>query len=144
MLCSERHIGCRSSDEIDLHPDEFGDNFGGAVGASFRKPILEGDGAAFDPAEFAQAVHQGGKPLAVGRARAWYEHADERLFRGLLRVRSERPRRRRAAEQRDEFSPFQLIELHSVPSAAPYPIVMTPMRLAKLWPPSDRACRSLQ
>src|SRR5262249_31339583 len=28
LLCSERHIGCRSSDEIDLHPDEFGDNLG--------------------------------------------------------------------------------------------------------------------
>jgi hypothetical protein len=26
------------------------------------------------------------------------------------------PRRRRAAEQRDELAPFQLIELHSVPS----------------------------
>src|SRR5262249_53199486 len=102
---------------IDLHPDEFGGNLGGAVGASFRKPILEGDGAAFDPAEFAQAVHQGGKPLAVGRARAWYEHADERLFRRLLRARRERPRGGcAAAEQRDERAPFQLIELHSVPS----------------------------
>ena len=96
LLCSERHIGCRSSDEIDLHPDEFGGNLGGAVGASFRKPILEGDGAAFDPAEFAQAVHQGGKPLAVGRARAWYEHADERLFRCLLCARRERPTGRTA------------------------------------------------
>jgi hypothetical protein len=35
--------------------------------------------------------------------------------RRLLRTRSERPRDRRAAEQRDEFAPFQLIELHSVP-----------------------------
>src|SRR5262249_38348824 len=113
LLCSERHIGCRSSDEIDLHPDEFGDNLGGAVGASFRKPILEGDGEAFDPAEFAQTVHQGGKPLAEGRARAWYEHADERLFRGLLGARRERPRRCRAAEQRDELAP-----LHSITSSA--------------------------
>src|SRR5262245_13213257 len=112
LLCSERHIGCRSSDEIDLHPDKFGDNLGGAVGASFRKPILEGDGAAFDPAEFAQTVHQGGKPLAVGRARAWYEHADERLFRRLLRSRRDRPRRC-AAESQDEIAPS-----HSITSSA--------------------------
>jgi hypothetical protein len=31
----------------------------------------------------------------------------------LLRARRERPRCRRAAEQRDEGTPFQLIELHS-------------------------------
>src|SRR5262249_12471341 len=92
--------------------DEFGDNLGGAFGASFGKPILEGDGAAFDPAEFAQTVHQGGKPLAVGRARAWYEHADERLFRRLLPACRGR-RRRRAAEQRDELAAF-----HSITSSA--------------------------
>jgi len=68
------------------------------------KSILEGDGAAFDPAEFAQTVHQGGKPLAVGRARAWYEHADERLFRGLLGARRERPGGRCAAEKRYDLA----------------------------------------
>ena len=36
----------------------------------------------------------------------------------LLRARRERQRRRRAAEQRDELAPFQLIELHSVPCQA--------------------------
>jgi hypothetical protein len=36
--------------------------------------------------------------------------------RRLLRARRERARNRRAAEQRDELAPFQLIELHSVPS----------------------------
>src|SRR5262245_21062487 len=35
----------------------------------------------------------------------------------LLRPRRERPRRRRAAEQRDEFATFQLIEWHSAPAA---------------------------
>src|SRR5262249_52177190 len=37
----------------------------------------------------------------------------------LLCARRERPSRRRAAEQRDEVAPFQLIELHSVPAAKP-------------------------
>jgi len=34
----------------------------------------------------------------------------------LLRARRERPRRR-AAESQDELAPFQLIELHSIPSS---------------------------
>jgi hypothetical protein len=37
-----------------------------------------------------------------------------RLHRGLLRARRQRPRSR-AAEQRYEFAAFQLIEEHSVP-----------------------------
>jgi hypothetical protein len=36
---------------------------------------------------------------------------------GLLRARRERPRSRRAAEQRDELAPFQLIELHPLPAS---------------------------
>ena len=36
----------------------------------------------------------------------------------LPRARRERPRNRRAAEQRDELAPFQLIELHSIPLPA--------------------------
>ena len=35
----------------------------------------------------------------------------------LLRGRRERPRGRRATQQRDELPPFQLIELHSVPAS---------------------------
>src|SRR5262249_18556417 len=35
----------------------------------------------------------------------------------LLRARCERPRDRRAADQRDELAPFQLIELHPVPAS---------------------------
>jgi hypothetical protein len=34
----------------------------------------------------------------------------------VLRARRERPRRR-AAEQRDELAPFQLIELHRTPAS---------------------------
>jgi len=50
--------------------------------------------------------------LAVGRARAWYEHADEQLFRRLSRARRERPRSR-TAEKSDEVAP-----LHSITSSA--------------------------
>ncbi len=37
--------------------------------------------------------------------------------RALLRARRERPRRRSAAEKRDELAPLQLIQLHSVPAS---------------------------
>ena len=37
--------------------------------------------------------------------------------RRLLRARRQRPRGRRAAEQRDELASFQLIELHPVPAS---------------------------
>ena len=36
----------------------------------------------------------------------------------LLRAGRERPRRRRAAEQRDELAAFQLMEMHPIPSRA--------------------------
>src|SRR5207342_564305 len=38
---------------------------------------------------------------------------------GLLRARRERPRRSRAAEQRDELTALQWIELHRCPPARP-------------------------
>jgi len=40
--------------------------------------------------------------------------APDEWHRRLLRARRERPRRRRAAEQRDEIAAFQLVELHSI------------------------------
>ena len=47
--------------------------------------------------------------------------AHESQFQGLglslLRARRERPRRRGAAEQRDEIATFQLIEWHSAPAS---------------------------
>src|SRR5215470_7482980 len=45
----------------------------------------------------------------------WGEHADAPHALALLRPRRERPRGRRAAEQRDEVAPFYLIEWHSIP-----------------------------
>ena len=46
-------------------------------------------------------------------AHAWHL---ARSANRLLRVRRERPSRR-AAEQRDELAPFQLVELHSMPAS---------------------------
>jgi hypothetical protein len=44
----------------------------------------------------------------------WGEHTNATHTLALLRARRERPRRR-AAEQHDEFAPFQLTKLHSLP-----------------------------
>ena len=59
------------------------------------------------------ALHLGGTigavvpPMALARMR--------HMRSGCCARASQRPRRRRAAEQRDELAPFQLIELHPVP-----------------------------
>jgi hypothetical protein len=45
-----------------------------------------------------------------------HEHADAPHPLRLLRARRERPRHRRAAEQRDEVAAFQLIEVHLIPA----------------------------
>ena len=73
--------------------------------ASLRPAIFDRDGAALDPAEFAQPLHKSGSPLAPGRRRARAQEPDSRQLRRLLRARRERPRGRRAAEQADELAP---------------------------------------
>src|SRR5262245_45381079 len=69
--------------------------------------------ATFDPAELAQAPHESSDPITQGRSRTGAEEADGRKLCWLLRARREGPRRRRAAEQRDELAPF-----HSITSSA--------------------------
>src|SRR5262249_52472408 len=71
------------------------------------------DGAALDPAEFAQPLHKSGNPPVHGYRRARAQEPDGWWLR-LLRARRERPCRRRAAEQRsDEIAPP-----HSITSSA--------------------------
>src|SRR5262249_723840 len=74
--------------------------------------ILDCDGAALGPAEFAQSLHKGGDPFASCRTRALAQEADGRQPVSLLRARSKRPRCR-AAEERDERA-----AVHSITSSA--------------------------
>src|SRR5262249_8177814 len=70
-----------------------------------------------------------GERIRIVRAPA-HEHADAPHPLGLLRARRERPRSRRAAEQRDEPAP-----LHSITSSARSKIpvgIVTPSALAAL------------
>ena len=66
--------------------------------------------AAVGPAQFLQSLHErrdASLCLRVVRGE-WNEHADAPHPLGLLRARRERPRRRRAAEQRDELAPLHV------------------------------------
>src|SRR5262249_34049584 len=72
--------------------------------------------APFEITEVAHAAHEFlAKRVIVRGSRS--DVSDARGFARLLRLRRERPRGRRAAEQRDEFATFQLIEWHSTPAA---------------------------
>jgi hypothetical protein len=79
-------------------------DIGITLGASLPPAVLDRDGAALDPTEFAQPLHKGSNPILPnrirGRARA--QEADCR-HRRLLCPRRERPCRR-AAEQGDELA----------------------------------------
>src|SRR6516165_12147710 len=76
------------------------------------------DVASFNVAEVPEPFNQGFEigPLFLGTASV-PKHPDYRNSSRLLRARRERPRGRPAAEQRDEFAPFQLIQLHPVPAS---------------------------
>jgi len=92
----------RRDDDINLAPDEFGRDLGGALGATLRPAILDRDRATLDSAEFAQPLDKGGDPLARDK------EPDGRQLRRLLRPRRERPRRR-TADERNEVAPWQRI-----------------------------------
>src|SRR5262249_12332416 len=62
--------------EINFDPDEFRCDLGRAFAASFRPVIVNDDGAAFDPPQFAQPLHKSGHPLALG-GRGGRAHAPE-------------------------------------------------------------------
>src|SRR5262249_16488696 len=73
--------------------------------------------AADGPTRLLQSLQEGGEPRLSLRivGREIHEHADaSHSARRLLRARCERPRGRRAAEQRDEFA-----APHSITSSPP-------------------------
>src|SRR5262249_53623881 len=111
LLCC-RDSGPSCEDDIHLETDELGCDFAIALVASLRPAILDSDGAALDPAKFTQPLHEGRGPRIPVQRRARPEKPDGRQLR-LLRARRERPRRRRAAEERDEIAAF-----HSITSSA--------------------------
>jgi len=68
------------------------------------------------PAEDLQSLAERlGVPLSLPVVRTPHPYCDLSRAPGLLCARSQRPRRCRAAEKRDELAPFQLTKLHPLP-----------------------------
>src|SRR5262249_2528819 len=97
--------------DFDSQSDELSRNLRISLHAVFRPAMLDCDGSALDPAELAKPFQKRGVPRALRPTRSRAEKPDRRQL--LLRARRERPRGRRAAEQRDE-----LAALHSITSSA--------------------------
>src|SRR5262249_1597734 len=101
LLCCQGWRGCLRDNDIDLEPDELGRVFGVALIAALCPAILNGQVTTVDPTEFAEPQNKSGNPLAVNRR---VQESDGRQLARLLRLRRQRPCRRRAAEQRDELT----------------------------------------
>jgi len=85
-------FGSRSDNDISLAPDKLGRELGIALCASLAPTVLDCDGAALDPAEFAQPPNKCIDPRALACSRPTAEPADRR--HRLLCARRERPSRR--------------------------------------------------
>src|SRR5262249_36774385 len=88
-----------------------------AVGIARAPAEVDAHVAADRPAGFLQPLQERRETRLSFRI-VWaevHEHADPPDPFALLRARRERPGRRRAAEQRDEFPSLQLIELQFGP-----------------------------
>jgi hypothetical protein len=104
------------SDHRHLTTYQIGCEVGQSVGLVLRPAILDRHILALDVAGFTKALAECGQiGCTIDRRRAAKESYHR--HRSLLRARRERPRGGRAAEQRDEFATFQLIEWHSTPAA---------------------------
>jgi hypothetical protein len=102
-----RHYrGVAASGENHAHrtADEIGRQFRQSIESSLRPNIFDADVAVLDIASFVQSLAERGNLVAQHSRRPAAEKPDHR-HRRLLRARRERPRRRRATEQRDELAP---------------------------------------
>src|SRR5258705_10189087 len=69
--CRLLYCGDGASDgdnDVDLEADKFGCDLGVALGAALGPAILDRDGTALDPAEFAQVCHKRRRPWTEGRS----------------------------------------------------------------------------
>src|SRR6516162_3766044 len=111
--------------DVDSQSDELSGNLCVSLHAVFRPAMLDCDGSALDPAELAKPFQKRGVPRTLRPTRSRAEKPDRRQL--LLPARRERPRRRRAAEQRDE-----LATSHSITSSARASIVVGTSRPSAL------------
>jgi len=102
-LPDRRHRASDGDNDVHLEANELRRDLRVALLAAFRPPILDGNRAAVDPAEFTQPRHERGRPWSKSR-RVCPEKADRRQLSRLLRMGRERPDCR-AADACYEFAP---------------------------------------
>src|SRR4249920_2081054 len=83
--------------------DQFCCKLGQSLDPPACKSIFDVDVLPLDVTKITQPLTEG-VDFRRGSGRAVMQETDPRDFRWLLRIRCERPRRRRAAEQRDEVA----------------------------------------
>jgi hypothetical protein len=103
-------------DQIDVQMKQFGYELRVTLGASVGRTVVQDEILPLDVAKLAQTLSQGIEIGGIGRCRGRLQHTDTIDPAGLLRARRERPRCRRAAEQRDELASFPLMEMHPTPN----------------------------
>ena len=113
----QRPDGCggNGQDDVRRQRHQFGRVFANTLGIPGAPAILDPHVASIGPAQLLQTLHERRQParcFRIVRGQA-HQHGDATHPLGLLRMRSERPCSRRAAEQRDERAP-----LHSITSSA--------------------------
>ena len=97
-------------DRGDLPAHEIGRQSRQPIQLIVRPAILDGDVLAFDEFSVIQTLPKGIDNICEAGSRGASEKSDNR-HRRLLRARHERPRGRRAAEQRDELAPLSFDHL---------------------------------
>ena len=98
--------GSRRDNDVDLSLDELGRDLGEALRTPIRPTLLDCKGAVLSPAEFAQPLHKRRDVSSPSGNRSRAKEPNGRQLLRLLRPRHNRPRGRRAPEQRDELSPL--------------------------------------
>src|SRR5262249_33831212 len=98
-----------------------------AIGIGTGPAQLDPDIVAVDPAELLEALlerRDKGLPFGIPLQTAARQETDPTHLIGLLRLRHERPRRRRASDERDEVAPLH-VEHEASPPGKPAPIPLS-------------------
>src|SRR6516164_8765680 len=106
-------------DDIRGERDQFRRVFAHVVSVAAAPAVIDTDVLADSPTRLLKTLRkrrEAGQPLRIVRLHS-HQHADASHPLGLLRARRERPRDRRAAEQRDELAALHSITSSAVPSS---------------------------
>src|SRR5262249_18939000 len=116
LLRPPRYFGSPAQYDIRFEREQFSRLSAVALGIALAPTIVDPQVTPDGPAKFLQPLNKRGKPRLGSRivGSHIHEHADSPHPLGLLGAGRDRPRRHRAAEQRDELAPPD----HSITSSA--------------------------